>query len=275
MPDSLFCCPLCGAPLRREEHTCRCPAGHSFDTAREGYTHLLPANRKHSAAPGDDREMAAARRDFLSRGYYAPLLNTLCHEIGARCGEAPVLLDSGCGEGYYTSGIFRALRAAGKQPRMAGVDISKFILRSAAKREREVEFAVASAYRLPLPDASVDGLLNCFSPLALEEFHRVLRPGGHFFYVVPGAEHLWEMKQVLYDRPYPNEERETPYAGFSYEAIVPVDGTITLASREDIQNLFRMTPYAWKTPREGKERLAARESLTTRISFRVHIFRRD
>ena len=161
---SLFVCPLCGAALTRDERAYRCPAGHSFDTAREGYTHLLPANRKHSTAPGDDREMAAARRDFLSRGYYEPLLNTLCSEIVPRCGETPALLDSGCGEGYYTAGIYQALRAAGKQPRMAGIDISKFILRSAAKREKNIEFAVASAYHLPLVDRSVDVLLNCFSP---------------------------------------------------------------------------------------------------------------
>ena len=134
--ESLFRCPLCEKPLRREEGAYRCPSGHSFDIAREGYTHLLPANRKHSTAHGDDREMAAARRDFLSRGYYEPLLNTLCSEIVPRCGETPALLDSGCGEGYYTAGIYQALRAAGKQPRMAGIDISKFILRSAAKREK-------------------------------------------------------------------------------------------------------------------------------------------
>ena len=36
-----------------------------------------------------------------------------------------------------------------------------------------------------------------------------------------------------------------------------------------------MTPYAWKTPRSGKERLAALPTLTTRIAFRVHVFRRD
>ena len=272
---SLFRCPVCGGPLVREERAYRCEKGHSYDLAKEGYTYLLPPNQKHSAAPGDDKGMAAARREFLSKGYYAPLLNTICSQILACSGDAPVLLDTGCGEGYYTAGIYHALRDVGKAPRMAGIDISKFILRSAAKRERGVEFAVASAYRLPLADASVDVLLNCFSPLAIEEFRRVLRPGGHFLYVVPGAEHLWEMKAILYDRPYPNEERETPYEGFTYEAIVPVDETITLQNREDIRNLFRMTPYAWKTPREGKERLAARETLTTRISFRIHIFRRE
>ena len=275
MQDSLFRCPLCAEPLRREEHTCRCPAGHSFDIAREGYTYLLPANRKHSAAPGDDREMAAARRDFLAKRYYEPLLHTLCQEILPRCGDAPTLLDSGCGEGYYTAGIYQALQAAGKQPRMAGIDISKFILRSAAKREKRVEFAVASSYRLPLADGSIDLLLDCFSPLALEEFRRVLRPGGTFLYVVPAADHLWELKQVLYDRPYPNEEKETPYEGFAYESILPVEDTITLACREDIQNLFQMTPYYWKTPRSGAERLASLDTLTTRIAFRVHVFRRE
>ena len=271
---SLFRCPVCGAPLERESHVYRYPAGHSYDIAKEGYTYLLPPNQKHSAAPGDDKGMAAARRDFLSKGYYKPLLNTLCNEIIARSGDAPVILDAGCGEGWYTAGVYQALRSAGKTPRMAGTDISKFILRYAAKREKGVEFAVASSYHLPVADETADILLNCFSPLALDEFRRVLKPGGQFFYVVPAADHLWEMKQVLYDRPYPNEEKETPYEGFAYEAIVPVDDTITLESQTDIHALFQMTPYYWKTPKAGAERLAALDRLTTRIAFRVHVFRK-
>ena len=269
---SLFRCPLCAAPLTREAGACRCPAGHSFDLAREGYVHLLPPNQKHSALPGDDRDMVLARRDFLSKGYYQPLLDTLCGRILGLAGGDPVLLDAGCGEGWYTAGVCQALRAAGKRPRMAGTDISKFALRTAARREREAEFAVASSYRLPLADGRVDILLNCFSPLALEEFRRVLRPGGAFLYVVPGAGHLWELKEILYEKPYPNEEKETPYEGFRYREIVPVDGTIVLESREDIQNLFRMTPYFWKTPRAGAERLGALDRLEVRISFRVHVF---
>ena len=271
---SLFCCPICGASLTREERVYRCSAGHSYDIAKEGYTHLLPPNRKHSAAPGDDKGMAAARRDFLSKGYYSPLLNALCREIDSRTDNTPVLLDTGCGEGYYTAGIYQHLLSAGKTPRMAGSDISKFILRSAAKRERAIEFAVASSYHLPVADEQIDILLNCFSPLALEEFHRVLKPGGYFLYVVPAADHLWEMKEVLYDQPYPNEEKETPYDGFSYEAIVPVDATITLESQADIHALFQMTPYYWKTPKAGSDRLAALDTLTTRIAFRIHIFKK-
>ena len=272
---SLFRCPVCGGSLTRSERAYRCPQGHSYDIAREGYTYLLPPNQKHSAAPGDDKGMAAARRDFLSKGYYTSLLNTLCSEILPRAGQSVTLLDTGCGEGFYTSGIFRALCRAGKFPRMAGTDISKFILRYAARREREIEFAVASSYHLPIPDESIDVLLNCFSPLALAEFSRVLRRGGYFFYVVPAADHLWELKQVLYDHPYPNEEKETPYEGFAYEAIVPVADTIHLGDPADIRALFQMTPYYWKTPKSGAERLAALSSLDCRISFHIHIFRKE
>ena len=225
---SLFCCPVCGAPLEREERVYRCPGGHSYDIAKEGYTYLLPPNRKHSADPGDDKAMAAARRDFLSKGYYSPLLNTICNWINTLPDEGPVILDAGCGEGYYTSGIRQALAVAGKLPKMAGIDISRSILRLAAKREKYVELAVASCFHLPFADEAADILLDCFSPLAIDEFRRVLKPGGHFLYVVPGAKHLWELKQVLYDRPYPNEEKETPYEGFSYEAIIPVDFTKSL-----------------------------------------------
>lgn len=271
---SLFRCPLCGGTLEREEHVYRCPNRHSYDIAKEGHTYLLPPNQKHSAAPGDDKGMAQARRDFLSKGYYEPLLNTLCSQILSIPGNTPVILDTGCGEGYYTAGVYQALRAAGKTPRTAGTDISKFCLRAAAKREKDIEFAVASSYRLPVEDESVDILLNCFSPLALEEFRRVLRPGGIFLYVVPAADHLWELKQVLYERPYPNEEKETPYAGFTYREIVPVEGVMELESQADIHNLFQMTPYYWKTPKEGAERLAALESLKCRMAFRIHIFQR-
>ena len=123
-------------------------------------------------------------------------------------------------------------------------------------------------------DGAADILLDCFSPLAIDEFRRVLKPGGYFLYVVPGARHLWELKQILYDAPYPNEEKETPYEGFAYTDIVPVDFPLHLERQADIQSLFRMTPYCWKTPKSGVERLETLETLDCQASFRVHIFQK-
>ena len=273
--ESLFCCPLCAAPLSRDGRRYFCPDGHSFDCSAAGYVHLLPANRKHSQNPGDDREMVAARSAFLDKGHYAPLRDALAKAVaGALAGlPSPALLDSGCGEGYYTAGLHQALALSGAAPRICGVDLSKYALRRAAKRLPEGEFAVASVYRLPLAGKRVDLLVNCFSPLAAEEFYRVLVPGGVFLYVVPAADHLWELKEVLYDKPYRNPEEAIPYEGFDYLDIVKAEGVIT-PHGQDLSDLFRMTPYYWKTPKEGGERLSALEELTVRANFRVHIFRR-
>ena len=271
---SLFRCPVCGAPLNREEHTYRCAAGHSYDIAKEGYTYLLPPNQKHSAAPGDDKAMAAARRDFLSAGYYHPLLNTLCSRILSLTGEKSVILDAGCGEGYYTSGIDQTLTAAGKTPCMAGIDISKFILRLAAKRNKNIEFAVASCYHLPFPDGAADILLDCFSPLAIDEFRRVLKPGGYFLYVVPSSQHLWELKQVLYDHPYENPVKTEDYPGFLHRETLPLRFSAKIDRTEDIMALFGMTPYAWKTPKEGVDRLRTLTCLDTQVGFDIHVYQR-
>ena len=268
----LFCCPICGAQLEREEKSYICPKRHCYDVAKEGYVNLLPANKKHAKDPGDDKDMVAARTRFLDGGHYAPLREALSALVLEK--KAQTVLDSGCGEGWYTAGVCAALRKSGRNTRIAGVDLSRSALKKAARRTKEAEFAVASVYHLPVADHSVDLLLNCFSPLALEEFRRVLVPGGAFLYVVPGAKHLWELKQVLYEKPYENEEAETAYEGFSYQTIVPVDFTMELDA-EALQDLFRMTPYCWKTPKAGVERMNALERLSVTASFRIHVFRAE
>ena len=63
-------CPLCRELLCEKESSLVCPAGHSYDIARSGYVNLLPPGRRSNARTGDDSGMVAARRDFLSRGYY-------------------------------------------------------------------------------------------------------------------------------------------------------------------------------------------------------------
>lgn len=268
--ESLFICPICGKALVREPGRYACGGGHSFDVAKEGYVNLLPANRQHSKAPGDDKEMAAARTRFLEGGWYAPLRDALCSFI--RSFSPAVLLDAGCGEGWYTAALAETVSAGGGQT--AGVDLSKPAVKKAARRCPNGEIAVASVYHLPLADHSVDVLTDCFSPLAAEEFYRVLKPGGKFLYVVPGPRHLWELKEVLYESPYENEEKQEEYPGFRYVDILPVEGTFTLPDGQAIQDLFCMTPYYWKTPKVGAERLGKLDTLTVTAQFRVHVMER-
>lgn len=270
--ESLFCCPVCGGALTREAGRYLCSSGHSFDIAREGYVNLLPANQQHSKAPGDDKEMAAARTRFLEGGWYAPLREALCALAAELSPDAPALLDAGCGEGWYTRALGSA--AAAKGGRIAGIDLSKPSVRRAARRCPAGEFAVGTLYHLPVADGSIDLLVNCFSPLAAAEFARVLKPGGKFLYVVPGPRHLWELKEAVYDRPYENEEKREEYPGFRYLDVAAVEVRFTLPDGQSIQDLFRMTPYYWRSPRSGAERLAGLGELTVTGQFRVHVMER-
>ena len=269
---SLFTCPVCGEALMFDEGAYRCVSGHCFDRAKEGYVNLLPANRQHASAPGDDKDMVKARTAFLDSGRYTPLKEALCALAAKYAGERTALLDAGCGEGYYTEGLSRVI--AEKGGRTGGADLSKAAVKKAAKRCREAEIAVASVYHLPLAERSVDMVTDCFSPLAKEEYRRVLKDGGRFLYVVPGARHLWEMKEVLYEQPYENEVREEAYEGFRLQETVPLSFGIHLEKTEEIMALFRMTPYAWKTPKEGVERLAEQKELGLTAEFRILVYER-
>ena len=275
MGELLFCCPLCGGALTRQEHRAVCPQGHSFDVARQGYVHLLPVNKMHSKLPGDSREMVEGRRRFLEAGYYAPFRQELCRlaaacasQLGSPAGEGLLLCDAGCGEGYYTAGLREAL----PQAQVCGFDISKLAVKAAAGKYKSVEFGVASSFAIPLGKASVHLLTDVFSPLAAEEFARVVKPGGFFLYAVPGERHLYGLKELLYENPYENPHRETEYPGFRFVGRTAVRGEIRVPDSQTAVDLFTMTPYYWKTPRDGAARLAALPELTTDIAFRFLVF---
>lgn len=268
---SFFLCPVCGKTLIEEPTACRCENGHSIDKAKSGYINLLMPGSKHSAQPGDDKRMVNARADFLSGGYYAALLDALC-EMALRYlpqGKHPVILDAGCGEGYYTAGLYQFLTGQGISPRMAGVDISKLAVNKAAKRNKEISFAVASVFHLPVRNCSCDMFLNLFAPFCQSEILRVLGPQGRLILVIPGKNHLWELKQVVYDEPYQNEVKDFAVEGLNLLENRELCFRLSLANPQDIDSLFQMTPYYYKTSREGYQRLLACRSLDTTVQFHL------
>ena len=280
MGELLFCCPLCGGALTRQEHRAVCPQGHSFDVARQGYVHLLPVNKMHSKLPGDSREMVEGRRRFLEAGYYAPFRQELCRlaaacasQLGSPAGEGLLLCDAGCGEGYYTAGLREAL----PQAWVCGFDISKLAVKAAAGKYKSVEFGVASSFAIPLMEASVHLLTVEQTKVfeAAEEFARVVKPGGFFLYAVPGERHLYGLKELLYENPYENPHRETEYPGFRFVGRTAVRGEIRVPDSQTAVDLFTMTPYYWKTGPQAAQRLETVEGFSTEIGFDFLLYQRQ
>lgn len=270
---SVWKCPVCDGFMQHREHCWSCNKGHSFDVARSGYVNLLPVQRKRSKNPGDNPLMMRARRSFLDKGFYQPLRQSL-EEIVLRYGNAGgVLLDAGCGEGYYTEGAAKALEEAGAAMQIYGVDISKYAVDAAAKRCAGGRFAVGSVFHLPVADRCCDLLLTIFAPYCGKEFQRVLKKGSTMVMVIPGRMHLWGLKEAVYDTPYPNVVHDYPLEGFAFLQADYVDSVLELTNPADIQNLFQMTPYYYKTGREEHARLERLETLTTQISFEILQYR--
>ncbi len=250
-----------------------CSGGHSFDRAREGYYNLLLSNA--AGSHGDNREMLEARRRFLDTGAYLPLADKLAELITFDFPEGGALLDIGCGEGYYTSIVFSRLEAAGKRAAVHGFDISKDGVKLTAKRNKSIALAVASAYKMPVADESIDVAMNVFSPLALEETVRILRHGGRFVMAIPDVDHLFGLKRVLYSTPYKNKPENPMLEGLELIAAERVKYTLKLSSQSEIQALFMMTPYAYRTPPESRARLATLDELETEVEFVIFMYQRS
>lgn len=254
-------CPLCQLPLESGDGIWCCSNRHSFDCAREGYVNLLPAKRKRSREPGDSAEMLQARRRFLEAGHYRPLVEAIAALLPHTPGLQ--LLDIGCGEGYYA----RQLQEAGWLPQaLAGVDISKAGVRTAAKSQPGVQFVVAGSYGLPLAQDSVDHLLRVFAPASNEEMRRVLNPSGILLDVSPGPEHLWSLKAALYREPRRHPPPK-PVQGFVPVVEMRCCFPFMLRSREVIADFLKMTPFAWKGNSAVRRELEMRDSLKLEADF--------
>ena len=276
---SMLRCPVCGRVLEEDGRGARCAAGHTFDRAREGYLNLLRSS-KAGDRTGDPKAAARSRRDFLDRGYYRPLRDELVRLVGElaaekaddgtdRAARSPLaLLDICCGEGYYTSALGAV---AGVDA--YGFDLSKEMVRLAAKRGGASCF-VANMKAIPVADGSFDVATHLFAPFMEREFARVLKPGGVLFTVIPGERHLFGLKEAVYDTPYLNDERLPQTAELELVARHRVAADIVLETSADIEAVFQMTPYYYRTSERDRAKLAGLTELATPIEFVIGEYRK-
>ena len=261
-------CPVCNEQLNNNGHSFVCVNRHTFDIAKEGYVNFLLTSKSGSRI-GDNRAMALSRRDFLSKGYYLPLAQGIKAEFDKIKNGISCAADICCGEGYYTEIV-----SEGFEGEFFGFDISKEMIRLAAKRKTDVLFAVANMKKLPLRDSSVDFAMHLFAPFCESEFSRILSDDGVLLSVRPGRRHLFEIKQIVYDTPYENDEEIPEYERLILTQQKRICASVTVNSNEDLQSLFSMTPYYYRTSEKDREKLYGIERLDVTFDFLISVFKK-
>jgi 23S rRNA (guanine745-N1)-methyltransferase len=259
-------CPLCAGELT-DTGALRCPRGHSFDVARQGYVNLLVGP---APAGADTPEMVAARAEVFAAGHFDGLTEAV---VQASAGHG-LVVDAGAGTGHYLAAVLDQSGALG-----LALDIAKPAARWAAKAHPRIGTAVCDVWRgLPVADACADVLLDVFAPRNPAEFHRVLRPDGRLVVVTPQPRHLTELVHglgLLGMDPGKDERLDSGLLGW-FRGIA---GTVHTSHHEvthaDALRLAAMGPSAFHT---GPAELAARvarlpEPLNVTISARVRVYR--
>ena len=231
---TLLRCPVCGAAFSHTGASLVCQSGHTFDPSRKGYVHFAP-----NAAPSRyEKELFEARRRILEAGFYDAVIDAI---RAAMPKEPDVVLDAGCGDGTFTK------RLQGKTT--VGIDLSKDAILLAARGGGPILWTVGDLTKLPVADASVDVVLNLFSPAHYAEFTRVLKPDGTLLKLVPGKRYLGEIRMLMADRlrkeTYSNEAVVSHLSErFRITDRVPITYTLPLNARQAM-DFIRMTPLTF------------------------------
>ncbi len=261
----MLVCPVCGNELNKNERSYFCTNNHVFDIAKEGYVNLLSGKHKAGELIGDNRDMARARREFLESGEYDFLAEEICKYIK----NSDSVIDICCGEGYYTNFFKQRTKAE-----IYGFDISKEMIKSAAKKHRECLFFVANIAKIPLENECADVAVEICAPFNEKEFARMLKKDGILLSIVPAKHHLWGLKEALYDVPYENNVDETEYKLLQKISSKTVKKQAKISPKNQIMNLFAMTPYYYKTSEKDKAKLTSFDEIETQLEFEIRVFKR-
>ena len=235
-----FACPICQENLTLVEGSLKCNNRHSFDLAKFGYVNLAP-QIKQSA--NYDKENFQNRQQILEAGFYQAILEAIS-DLLANSENTETILDIGCGEGFYS----RKLQENHPDKTFYAFDISKDSVQIAAKSEPNwaVNWFVGDLARLPIKDASMDILLDIFSPANYGEFRRVLSKDGILIKVIPTENHLKEIRQKVQDqltnKDYSNQDIKNHFQEhFTILSSQTASLTKTITA-EQLQALRSMTP---------------------------------
>lgn len=275
-------CPLDGLPLSVAEHGLRCARGHDFNRSRHGYVNLLPVGLKPSKDPGDGKAMVEARRQVLELGVFEPVADALDELLVTHARSlgngAPLLVDAGCGEGWYTDRFRAALQDAMGDScwSVLGVDISRWAVTAAAKRYESSGWVVGNNKRLPVMSGSIGIITSLFGFETWQPWAALQTPGQLVVTVAAGPRHLMELRELVYrevELHEPPDDTQAAAAGYLTTSECRIERVVALDAPGLAEAILAMTPHGHRidTARRATLDLSSMDSLTLDVVVRSHV----
>ena len=280
-------CPIDGTALSLVGRTLVCERRHAYDLSRHGHVNLLPVQFKPSGAPGDSAAMVASRRRVLDAALFDPLAEALLEHVvdsavsavSAADEGAPLLVDAGCGEGFYTHRMAERLAAqeSTRAVRVLGSDISAPAVSAAAKRHRDLAWCVANNTRLPIVRGRAGVIVSLFGFETWGPWSALQSNGQRVVVVDAAPRHLIELRERVYERvrvhgaPPDAAAGEAGYERVDERRITFVN---TAVPHERLADVLAMTPHAHRVGERGRRALAELASLDLTIDALLRVYRR-
>ncbi|MDH5711670.1 MAG: methyltransferase domain-containing protein [Gammaproteobacteria bacterium] len=271
-------CPIDKLALTKRAGCYQCDNGHSFDIAKQGYVNLLPVQYKRSKDPGDSKAMVQARTRFLDAGFYQAVADDLSSLIikNIPAIKSSCILDAGCGEGYYLNQVINATQKLNNENDIAfaGIDISKHAIIAASKRNKQASWIVGTNSQPPFLKQSIDLVFCIFGFHSFSGFMDILKPGGKVILVEPSANHLQELKAIIYAEPAMDKSKKPPATTNNYSLIEShtLQFQINLETNMQILDLLSMTPHLFRASHQGKANIETMDSLTLTADMIFRVF---
>lgn len=231
-----FICPKCKSNMNIKNNSLMCENNHCFDISKKGYINFL-MNRK--PPEGYDKTFFEKRREMLNDGFYNHIAKEIANLLDSYT-NIKNIVDAGCGDGYYSHII------EDRKYNIFAFDFSKDAVNVASRGVNNICFMVSDINNIPIKDNSMECILNIYTPANYIEFKRILSDIGIIIKVVPGKEHLRELrhtiKEQLKNEEYSNQEVINCFEEHC-ELLNRIRAKNTInVNEKQLENLIRMTP---------------------------------
>lgn len=135
-------------------------------------------------------------------------------------------------------------------------------------------FAAGNIFDMPVASASCGLVTVLFAPIPFDEARRVLDVGGVLLTAGAGAEHLIELRKLIYDEVRIKNPADIKPDGFCEVRSENISYKLEL-DPSSLLALFEMTPFCFRAGAAARDRIASSGGISVTVSVDCKLYRKE